>query len=160
MIIIIVSILIFVIFPDYFYKFITESDYSLALTMAYYLPGFFILMGLIEVWLPESFIIHHLGKHSGAKGSLYSFLLGAVIPGPLYIAFPIAGILLKRGISKFNAVVFLSTWACFKINDEVFELQFLGLKFFLLRILITLPIIFVMAFLISKIHFYAARERN
>ena len=157
----ILAAIVFVfIMPDFLKELVLESDYSVVLTIIYYLPGFFILIGLIEIWLPEKFVISHLGKHSGVKGSLYSFLLGAIIPGPLYIAFPIAGMLLKKGVSKYNAVVFLSSWACFKFGEEIFELQFLGGKFLLLRVLITIPMIFVMAYIISKIHFYATKEKE
>lgn len=137
-------------YPDYFIDTLREADYGSILLILFYLPGFLVLMGLFEVWLPKEFVVEHLGKHSGIRGTTYSFLAGALIPGPLYVAFPFAATLLKKGVSIFNISVFLGAWSCFKIGEEIFEMQFLGGRFLILRILITLPFIFLISYLIDK----------
>ena len=124
--------------------------------MIAFLPGFFILMGLFEVWIPEKQVQKHLGKHSGWKGAIYSFLLGALIPGPFYLAFPMAASLLRKGVSKFNIMLFIGAWGAFKIGEEIFEMHFMGFRFFFLRIVITLPFIIIIAFIMEKMNFKKA----
>jgi len=109
-------------------------------------------MGFIEVLVPEKKIIEHLGKHSGLKGSFFSFFLGSLIPGPLYVAFPLASLLLKKKVSMFNVSLFIGAWSCLKIGEEIFEFQFLGLKFLLLRILTTIPFVVLISFILNTIH--------
>ncbi|MFH1054333.1 MAG: permease [Candidatus Woesearchaeota archaeon] len=139
--------------PDFIKRMIFEPDFGYVLTILLYLPGFFILMGLIEVWLPQRFIISHLGKHSGIKGGIFSFLMGSLLPGPIYLAFPIAGMLLKKGISRFNIALFIGAWSSFKLGEEIFEFQFLGIRFLILRIILTIPFILLISFILHKVHF-------
>lgn len=152
LIITLVIIISFFIKPEFYIKTIKETDYSLILMILLYLPGFVLLMGLFEVLLPEKFVVKHLGKQSGIMGSIYCFLLGSLIPGPLYLAFPLAAVLLKKGIGRFNITLFIGAWASFKIIEEVFELQFLGLRFLLLRVLISVPFVVILAYIMDKIH--------
>jgi len=147
-----IIVITFFINPEFYIKTITETDYSDILMILVYLPGFILLMGLFEVLLPEKFVVKHLGKHSGVKGSVYNFLLGSLIPGPLYLAFPLAAVLLKKGVSRFNITIFIGAWASFKIVEEVFELQFLGPRFLLLRFLISIPFVIILAYIMGKIH--------
>jgi len=110
-----------------------------------------VLMGLFEVWVPKEAIGKHLGRESGWKGIALSFLFGTAPTGPLYIAFPIAGMLLKKGASPFNVVVFLNTWAAVKIPQLILEARFLGPTFMLVRLALTLPSAIVIGWLIQKI---------
>ncbi|MFW6139573.1 MAG: hypothetical protein ACOC7U_10445, partial [Spirochaetota bacterium] len=71
--------------------------------------------------------------------------------GPLYVAFPLAQSLLKKGASITNIVIFLSAWACIKIPQELVELQFLGIKFTALRLALTIIFVSLMGFSIEKI---------
>ncbi|MCK5764087.1 MAG: permease, partial [Clostridiales bacterium] len=56
--------------------------------MVLILPPVFILMGLMEVWIPKNKIESWLGKKSGIKGIIISVVLGTLPTGPLYVAFP------------------------------------------------------------------------
>jgi len=152
LIVIAIAIIAF-IRPEFLKTVFFESNFSDIFMLLAYLPGFFILVGLIEVWLPESFIQKHLGKHSGLKGALYAFFIGAAIPGPFYLAFPMAAMLWKKGVSKFNLSLFVGAWSCLKFGEEIFELQFLGLRFLLLRVFLTVPFIVLMSFIMKKVHF-------
>ncbi len=136
-----------VMFPEY------ASDNSEILSIFLYLPGFFVLIGLFEAWVSKDLVVRHLGVQSGLMGSVYSFILGCLIPGPLYLAFPIAGTLLRKGIGKFNVVLFLGAWSSFKIAEEIFELHFLGARFLVLRVLLTVPFVILVAFIVSKVCF-------
>lgn len=138
--------------PEFYENMLVSTDYSSIILILAYLPGFLILMGLFEVWLPQKFVMNHLGKHSGFKGAFYSFALGSIMPGPLYLAFPFAATLLRKKVSLFNAALFIGAWSSLKIGEEIFELQFLGLKFLLLRIAITIPFVILTSYIISRAH--------
>jgi len=148
--VLIVSLIIFFLVPEFFINLFSEADYTTPLIILVFIPGFFILLAIIEVLLSHEWAVSHLGKHSGFKGALWSFLLGSFLPGLVFLAFPLSAVLLKKGVSKFNVMLFISAWACFNITEEVFEIHFLGWKFFLLRFVITLPLLILIAFAMEK----------
>ncbi|MBN2534952.1 MAG: hypothetical protein JXB88_18870 [Spirochaetales bacterium] len=82
---------------------------------------------------------------------MFLFILGALPTSPLYVAFPLAVGLYKKGVSITNIVIFLSAWACIKIPQELVELQFLGVKFILMRLLLTIVFVTIMAIIINKL---------
>ncbi len=107
------------------------------LEMAFVLPPVFLLMGLMEIWLPKDKIQKWLGNDSGFRGGLFSLALGTLPTGPVYLAFPLAASLLHKGASITNVVIFLGSWAALKIPQLMVEVKFLGLKFALVRFAFT-----------------------
>lgn len=73
-----------------------KITYDNLLEMLGVIPPIFILLGILDVWLKKETMIKYMGKGSGIKGLLLSFIIGATAAGPLYAAFPVAGILLKK----------------------------------------------------------------
>lgn len=114
--------------------------------MILFLPLMFILIGLFDVWVPREKIEKHIGYESGWKGTGLVILLASLQAGPLYGAFPFAYILWKKGCSIKNIFIYLGAFATIKIPMITFEIGFLGLKFSLLRTLITLPIFIVIGY--------------
>lgn len=102
------------------------------------IPPVFILMGLMEVWLPKDKIQKWLGSGSGIKGAALSVALGTLPTGPLYVAFPMTASLLHKGASITNMVIFLGSWAALKIPQLMVEIKFLGIAFTSLRFALTL----------------------
>lgn len=115
------------------------------------MPVIMMLTSLIEAWVPKKTIENSLGRRAGAKGFIFSFLLGSFSAGPIYAAFPICKMLLKRGASIANIVIILSTWAVIKIPMLANEAKFLGPKFMAVRWLLTTISIFIMAFITEKL---------
>ena len=109
-----------------------------------------VLIGLFEVWAPKQLIGKYLGRESGWKGILLAILFGTAPTGPLYVAFPIAAMLLKKGASPLNVVVLLNTWAAIKIPQLLVEARFLGPSFMLTRLALTVPSAILMGWLIQK----------
>ncbi|HKL60048.1 MAG TPA: permease [Sphaerochaeta sp.] len=107
------------------------------LEMVFILPPVFILMGLMEVWLPKDKIQKWLGNDSGIRGGIFSLALGTLPTGPLYVAFPLAASLLHKGASVTNVVIFLGSWAALKIPQLMVEVKFLGWGFALTRFILT-----------------------
>lgn len=128
-----------------------STAFNFFMEMIYILPAVMILMGLLSVWVSRNIIEKHIGKFSGIKGFLLSGLFGALPTGPLYAAFPLASSLLKKGARISNIVIFLSAWACIKLPQELIELKFLGFKFMITRLILTIAFITLMGLLIEYI---------
>jgi uncharacterized membrane protein YraQ (UPF0718 family) len=109
-----------------------------------------VLMGLFEVWVPKQLIGKYLGRESGWKGVLLALLFGTAPTGPLYVAFPIAAMLLKKGASPLNVIILLDAWAAIKIPQLLIEARFLGPSFMLVRLALTVPSAILMGWLIQK----------
>lgn len=108
-----------------------------------------VLMGLFEVLTPKHLIAKYMGHESGWKGILLALLFGAVPTGPLYVAFPIAALLLKKGASPLNVIILLNAWAAMKIPQLLVEAKFLGPSFMLTRLALTMPVTILIGWLIQ-----------
>ena len=119
--------------------------------MVLILPPVFLLMGLIETWIPKDKIQKWLGSGSGLKGIGISLVLGTLPTGPLYLAFPMAATLIRKGASRTNMVIFLGSWAALKGPQLMVEIKFLGIAFTMLRFVLTLAALVLMGLLMEKI---------
>ena len=118
--------------------------------MLSFLPPVFIILGLLDVWVPREVVISHLGGGSGLRGMVLAIFLGAAAAGPLYGAFPVAAVMMKKGASFYNVMLFLGAWSTLKIPMFLFETQYLGLTFSLTRWVCSLVGIIGMAWLIDR----------
>lgn len=128
-------------------SFAIALDYSKEMMLI--IPAIFVLMGLLEVWIPKDKILKWLGINSGTKGIIFSFLMGTLPTGPLYVAFPLTASLLKKGASITNMVIFLGSWAALKIPQLLMEIKFLGVAFTLLRFILTSIMIIVIGLIME-----------
>ncbi|MGI6035470.1 MAG: permease [Limnochordia bacterium] len=106
--------------------------------VAFILPPVFVLMGLLDAWVPKETVELHLGHTSGLRGILLSIVLGSAAAGPIYVAFPVAVTLVRKGTRVLNIVVFLTAWAAAHLPMIIVEMRFLGLTFALIRTGLTL----------------------
>ncbi len=143
------TVLLF-IFPQKLGK-VTKTSLTYLIEMLTILPAVMVIMGLFAVWVPKEMVVKYMGKTSGIKGIALALFLGALPTGPLYIAFPMAAGLIKKGARISNIIVFLSAWACLKIPQEMMELQFLGWKFMALRLVLTVIFVVLMGLLMERI---------
>ena len=149
-IVLIVAIVLLAIFPDRKEPVITTLwDYFVEMMLI--LPAVMVILGLFAVWVSKETVVKYLGKTSGVKGIFLALILGTLPTGPLYVAFPMAAFLLKKGAKISNIIVFLSAWACIKIPQEMVELQFLGLQFMLSRLSLTIVFVVIMGIFIEKV---------
>lgn len=117
--------------------------------MMVFLPLLFILIGLLDVWVPRDKVAARIGPSSGLPGILWVILLAMLQAGPLYASFPVAALLWRKGCSLRNIFIYLGAFSCIKIPMLTFEISFLGLKFSLLRSLFSLPLFIAIACLLS-----------
>ncbi|HRZ65461.1 MAG TPA: permease, partial [Spirochaetia bacterium] len=113
------------------------------------IPPIFILLGLLDVWVPREKMIRYMGEGSGVKGTVLAFLLGSFAAGPLYGAFPFAAVLMKKGSSFRNILVFIGAWSTTKIPMLLFEMAALGKRFALSRLAIDIVGILIIAWAIK-----------
>lgn len=114
------------------------------------MPVVFMMIVFIETWIPKKKIAEYLGEKSGIKGTVFSFLLGSLSAGPVYAAFPLCNMLLKKGASVKNVVIIIGSWAVIKIPMLANEGRFLGLEFMMTRWIITVPMIYFMAVIMGR----------
>lgn len=147
----IINIILFCIKPDISKQSFVNS-FQFFIEVIKMLPPILILMGLLEVWVSREMIESHLGKESGIKGVVISILLGTAAAGPLFSAFPIAKSLINKGVRTANAVIFLGAWATIKIPMLVIESRFIGWRFAMLRLIVTVPFIILMGYFMEKFY--------
>lgn len=111
-----------------------EATISNLKEMLLFLPPVFILLGLLDVWVPRQRIVSLMGEKAGFRGILLAFFLGSAAAGPLYGAFPVSQVLLKKGASLRYVLILLGAWSTTKIPMLMFELANMGAAFMLTRL--------------------------
>ncbi len=130
---------------DIFFKFL-----DFLTTMLKFLPAVFILIGLFETWVEREVIEDHLGEESNLLAYGWAILLAGTTVGGLYIAFPVAYAIYKKGASLRIIFTYVGAAAVARIPMTLFEASFVGLKFTLIRLLTTIPLIIGSSILLEK----------
>ena len=115
------------------------------------LPPIFILLGLLDVWVPKDTMVKFMGEDSGILGILLAIFLGSAAAGPLYGAFPVAAIFMKKGVKLTNIFIFIGAWSTTKLPMFLFELTSLGSKFAFTRLAINIPGILLIAYAVKSL---------
>jgi uncharacterized membrane protein YraQ (UPF0718 family) len=144
-----VNLAALVIFPDVGSEAFRLTGSNL-LEMLSVLPPIFILLGLLDVWVKRETMIKYMGENSGLIGILIAFFIGSAAAGPLYAAFPVAGVLLKKGTKMSNVFIMLGAWSTTKIPLILFEASALGLKFMLIRLAMDIIGVAIIAYITEK----------
>jgi len=101
--------------------------------MAKILPPIFVLLGLMDVWIPRETMEKFMGEESDLLGILIAFFFGSFAAGPLYAGFPIAIILMKKGAKFSNILIFIGAWSTTKVPMFLFETASMGWRFSVIR---------------------------
>lgn len=145
----IIYIGLFLVSPDKGFSALGNTAYFIK-EMVTVLPLVFILTSLLEAWVPKEVIMNSFGENSGVKGIVYSFVLGSFSAGPIYAAFPVCKMLLKKGAGIMNIVIILSAWAVIKVPMLANEAKFLGVNFMAIRWIFTVIAIIFLSYVVSK----------
>lgn len=149
-IVVLAYMILLILMPDKAVLSIKNSMYYIK-EMLLIMPVILLLTSLITAWVPRKAIENSLGVNSGMKGSIFAFLLGSFSAGPIYAAFPVCKMLLRKGASLSNIVIILSTWAVIKVPMLLNESKFLGPQFMVVRWILTTLAIFIMGYVITKL---------
>ena len=148
--IILLTVVLLVLYPENRTASI-QASYNLFMEFIIILPAVMVLMGLFSVWVSKEIVVKYLGHASGITGLGLALFVGMMPTGPLYIAFPMASMLLKKGARVANIIIFLSAWACIKLPQELVELRFMGPKFMIIRLSFTIVMVVIMGLFIERI---------
>ncbi len=116
--------------------------------MALVLPPLFILLGLLDVWVPKEKMMRYMGEGSGIKGIILAIIIGSVAAGPLYAAFPVAAALMRKGVKFTNILIFIGAWSTTKVPMLLFEISALGARFAMTRLAIDIFGIIIIAYVL------------
>jgi uncharacterized membrane protein YraQ (UPF0718 family) len=123
---------------------------SFSMEMLKLLPCAFILIGLFEVWVKKENVEKHLGKDSGVIGYIWVILLAGTTIGGLYVAFPVAFSLYKKGAKLAVIFTYVGAAAICRIPMTVFEASFVGLKFSMIRLFVSIPLVIISSVLMAN----------
>ena len=100
------------------------------------LPALLTVLFLVSVFLyliPEKAIMEYLGTGSGFPGVMTAALVGSISLIPGFVAFPMAGILVSRGVSYTVVAVFITSLMMVGIITLPLEIKYFGKKAAIMR---------------------------
>jgi uncharacterized membrane protein YraQ (UPF0718 family) len=112
------------------------------------LPAFLTMLILVSVVLfliPEELISTYLGGNNRYAGVLIGAVLGSVVLMPGFIAYPLCGILLQKGVTYMVVSAFSTTLMMVGVLTYPVEKAYLGAKVTVIRNLISFAIALVVA---------------
>jgi len=104
-----------------------------------------ILVALSLYFISDQLILRFLGDGTGAIGVALAGALGSIAFIPGFVAFPLAGILLEKGVSYTVIAAFTTTLMMVGIVTYPIEKDFFGIKITVIRNIISL----IMAVIVS-----------
>ena len=99
-----------------------------------------IAVSVILYLIPDRTIIRYLGNENLFLGVLAASLLGSVTLMPGFIAFPLSGILLSKGVAYMVLSAFTTTLMMVGVVTYPIEKKYFGVKVTILRNIISLGI--------------------
>lgn len=123
----------------------------------------FILLGFIQVWMQSSKSKEFIENNKGIKCTIFAYFFGVVVCGPIYPGFSLGKMIIGKGGRISTVIILLSTWATAKVALLPFEVKILGVKFTIIRWVVTLISTFFLSiiceFLINGINSYIKRKQ-
>jgi len=92
-----------------------------------------IIVSIVLYLVSDEVLIQYLGKDAGLGAYISAAVIGSVSIIPGFIAYPLAGILLKTGVSFSVLSVFITTLKMVGILTIPIEARFFGLKVAIFR---------------------------
>ncbi len=92
-----------------------------------------IIISIVLYFVSDELLMEYLGKNAGWEAYISAAFIGSVSLLPGFIAYPLAGILVKSGVSYAIIAVFITTLMMVGILTIPIEAKYFGLKTALLR---------------------------
>lgn len=119
--------------------------------MLKFVPAVFLLIGLFEVWVDKKVIEKHLGEDSSFLAYFWAIILASTTIGGLYVAFPVAAALYKKGARPRIIFSYIGTAAICRIPMTLFEASYVGVSFTAIRWGISIPLVILSSILMEKL---------
>lgn len=98
----------------------------------------FVLIGLLQVWVPPKAVARLFGKEGGWKGLLLASTIPVMIGGSLFTMLPLMQALREKGARIAVIGAFITAWGG-KLPLLPLEMHFLGWQFAALRLGLIVP---------------------
>jgi uncharacterized membrane protein YraQ (UPF0718 family) len=97
-----------------------------------------VFVSIILFLVPQETIVHLLGRESGFIGISIAAIAGSISLIPGFIAFPLAAVLIKSGVSYSVTAVFITTLLMVGVITLPLEAKYFGMKTAVIRNLLSL----------------------
>ena len=122
-----------------------------SLEMLKLLPCAFVLIALFDVWVKRETVERHFGKGSGIRGYLWGILLAGMSVGGMYVAFPVAYSLFRKGAQLSVIFAYVGFAGVCRIPMTMFEVSFMGPVFTAVRLAASIPLIIVVSLVMGRV---------
>lgn len=102
--------------------------------------GAFILAGFIEVLIPREFVQNWLSKEAGLKGVILGTFGGMLLAVGPYAFFPIVASIMVSGAGLGTIISTITGWILLGLSKMPYETAFLGVQFFIKKIIFSIPL--------------------
>ena len=112
------------------------------------LPAFLTMLVLVSIVLfliPDKVISDYLGNANNFSGVLFASVIGSVTLMPGFIAFPLCGILLKKGVLYMVLSAFTTTLMMVGVLTYPIEKEYFGIRVTIIRNVISFFIALIIA---------------
>jgi len=116
------------------------------------LPAFLLMLIFISIVLyivPDKVVLAYLGNKNKFIGLLIASFFGSITLMPGFIAYPLCGILLKKGVSYMVLAAFTTTLMMVGVLTYPVEKEYFGAKVTIIRNLISFIIALIVAIAIG-----------
>jgi len=115
------------------------------------LPSYLKILVLLSLVMSfsEDFIVEYLGTQNILLGSLLGIIVGSITMMPGFIAYPLAGVLLVRGVSYTVIAAFVISLKMVGVVTYPLEKEYMGVKGTLYRNAASLTITVILTLLIG-----------
>jgi uncharacterized membrane protein YraQ (UPF0718 family) len=121
------------------------------LEMLKLLPCAFILIALFDVWVQRETVERHFGKGSGLRGYVWGILLAGMSVGGMYVAFPVAYSLFRKGATLSVIFAYVGFAGVCRIPMTMFEASFMGGLFTAVRLSVSIPLVALGAVVMGRV---------
>ncbi len=132
-------------------KTVASNFYLFIVDMFKLFPAAFILVGLFMAWIDRAVVEKYFGESTGMKGHVSAILLACTTLYPFVVVLPMASGLLKKGAKLEIVLTYLGASAVCRIPMTIFEASFLGVKFTLIRYIVSLPLVVLSSLVIGRL---------
>jgi len=108
-----------------------------------------ILVSIILFLIPDTMISHYLGNDSKFIGIVCASTFGSLTLMPGFVAYPLCGILLKKGVSYMVLAAFTTTLMMVGILTYPVEKEYFGVKVTVIRNVVSFFIALIIALVIG-----------
>jgi len=116
------------------------------------LPAFLIMLILVSIVLflvPDKTISNYLGNNNKLVGVIFASFFGSITLMPGFIAYPLCGILLKKGVPYMVLSAFTTTLMMVGVLTYPIEKEYFGMRVTIIRNIISFFIALIVALMIG-----------